>query len=91
MKYLARLFVAALLLVATIAICQGEDTGYRVKAVMVGNGHLEAKFVVMPDDLRLVCNGDTKGISTGDYVRVEIKDHVFVIGKTTCEQIKWYH
>lgn len=67
------------------------DTTYTVKVVAVDHGQqrLEAKFVVMPEDLRLVCHGEAKKVFAGDYVKVEFKDGKTMIGGAECNQVLW--
>jgi hypothetical protein len=70
-----------------------KDVPMLTQAVVV-DGRLqsmEAKFVSMPDDLRVICVGDTKGISVGDFVKVEWKSGQLMAGKMKCAQVKWYH
>ena len=78
---------------SAVLVCRGSETGYQVKAVMVsGEGRImEAKFVVLPEDLRIVCEGDPKGISVGDYVKLEIRSGKFYARKMECNGIRWYH
>ena len=88
-----KLAVAAILAFAAFAICKAQDTGYRVKAVLVRSAEkrMEGKFLQVPDDMRIVCEGDTSGISEGDYVKIEFKGKRIVAGKLTCTSIGWYH
>ncbi|GAC1632842.1 MAG: hypothetical protein NVS9B14_06590 [Candidatus Acidiferrum sp.] len=84
------LFFAALFL-AAMAEPARPDTTYTVKVVVVdqAGGLVEAKFLVLPQDLRIVCHGEAKKIFVGDYAKVEIRDGKFAIGKTVCDQMKW--
>lgn len=72
-------------------IARADDTTYRVKAVVVDESHklLEAKFVVLPDDLRLVCHGEVKKIASGDYLKVEYTKDGFWIGNLACTEVRW--
>jgi hypothetical protein len=70
-----------------------QDTGFRVKVLLVSgtDKRLEAKFATIPDDLRLICHGDPQGMFVGDFVKVEVKDNKFVIGKLQCGEMAWVH
>jgi hypothetical protein len=85
--------LASVLTLAAIAASRGQDNSFRVKVAMVNSQQkrMEGKFVVMPDDLRIVCAGDPSGMSVGDYVKVEFKNGKPVIRKMVCDQIAWYH
>jgi hypothetical protein len=85
--------LASVLTLAAIAACRAQDAGYRVKAVLVHSAErrMEAKFVVIPQNLRIICQGDTAGISEGDYVKVDFKNGKLVAGKMVCDSIAWYH
>lgn len=85
--------LAMIALILTIAVCRGQDTSYRVKVAMVSNKRqrMEGKFVIVPDDLRIICRGDTAGISEGDYVKVEFKNGQLMAGKMSCDSMAWYH
>lgn len=67
------------------------DTTYTVKVVRVDHAaqSLEAKFIVMPEDLRIVCHGEAKKVFAGDYVKVEFKGGKTMIAGTDCDQIQW--
>ena len=88
-----KIAVAVLLALAAFVICKAEDTGYHVKAVVVRSAEkrLEGQFVEVPKDLRIVCEGDTSGISEGDYVKVEWKDGIAMVKKTKCTSMTWIH
>ena len=86
-----RIVVALVLLLAGWAICRAQDTGYRVKVVLASGQRMEARFVTIPEDLRLICKGDSKGMFAGDYVKVELKDNVFTVGKMSCTEVAWVH
>lgn len=81
------LFIAAMYAATTHA----ADTTYTVKVVSVdhGNQRLEAKFIVMPQDLRLVCHGEAKKVFAGDYVKVEFKGGKTTIAGADCDQVLW--
>ena len=84
--------LAAVLLPAAWACAR--DTGYTVKVVVADRaaGHVEARFVVMPEDLRIVCEGEVRKVFEGDYVQMELdKDGDFSLKgtKTKCRQVKW--
>lgn len=86
--------IAGLILALTgFAICRADDTGYHVKAVLVRSAEkrMEATFVEMPKDLRILCEGDTSGISEGDYVKVEWKKDVAMVKKMRCDRMVWVH
>jgi hypothetical protein len=85
------LFFAAIVLAAMAEPARPAETTYTVKVVVVdqGNGLVEAKFMVLPEDLRIVCHGEAKKIFVGDYAKVEIRDGKFAIGKTVCDQMRW--
>lgn len=82
----------AALLLGAFAVCRANDSGYYMKATAVDSAQqtMEAKFVITPEELRLVCKGDTRGISVGDYIKVERKLDKFVVGKMECFGMKWY-
>lgn len=84
--------LAGLVLVSlAIALCRAEDTGYRMKVALIAGNHMEAKFVQMPDDLRIACDGDPKGLSVGDYVKMEWKKDIATVGKMECRTMVWIH
>jgi hypothetical protein len=85
--------LAGVLALATIAVCRGEDTGYHVKAVLVRSAEkrMEGQFVEVPKDLRIVCEGDTAGLSEGDYVKVEWRNGVATVKKMECKSMVWIH
>lgn len=87
-----KIIAFAALLLGAFAVCRANDSGYYMKATLVEPSQqvMEAKFVITPEDLRLVCKGDTRGISVGDYIRVERKLDKFVVGKMECFGMKWY-
>jgi hypothetical protein len=87
-----RLCIAILLALAGLAICRAEDTTYRVQAVVVDEAHklVEAKFVIVPEDLRLVCHGIVTKVSAGDYLKVEYKKGSgFWVGNLACTEVRW--
>lgn len=85
------LILAAVLLPAGWVCARGKDTTYTVKVVTVDHEAqlLEARFMVMPEDLRLVCHGDAKKVFVGDYAKVEYKGADFAIAGTICKEVKW--
>lgn len=87
---LAAMFVLGVLLGAAWGVF-AADTTYTVKVVSVDHGaqRLEAKFIVMPQDLRLVCHGEAKKVFAGDYVKVEFKDGKTTIAGADCDQVLW--
>lgn len=89
---LRRLVTLAALILGAVAVARSQgDRSYRVKLVVVDHGQqvIEGKFVVMPDDLRIVCHGDPGKMFAGDYVEVRFKDHKTFIGKAECSEMKW--
>lgn len=95
MKFLARyraVWVAALLALAWASTARSRDTQYRMKVMLVDHAakRVEAKFIIAPEDLRIVCHGEAKAVFVGDYVKVEVnKDGQFVIAGTTCTEMAW--
>lgn len=87
---LAALFILGILFGATWGVL-AADTTYTVKVVSVDRGtqRLEAKFIVMPRDLRLVCHGEAKKVFAGDYVKVEFKGGKTTIAGADCDQVLW--
>lgn len=83
--------LAAVLLVGEGAELRGTDTTYRMKVMLVDHGakRLEAKFTVVPEDMRLVCHGEAKEIYVGDYAKVEFKEGKFMIAGTVCTEVAW--
>ncbi len=78
---------------AAAGVCRGHDTGYTVKVVVAdrAQGHFEARFMTMPEDLRIVCEGEAPKLFEGDYVKVELDDKGFKLAgtKARCAQMKW--
>jgi len=75
---------------------KGQDTDYTVKVTDVdkAQGYVVARFVVVPQDLRIICKGtDVQKVFAGDYVKLEIRKGEFAVKGTdaTCNQIGWYH
>lgn len=69
----------------------GQDTGYSVKVTDVdkAQGVVVARFVIVPQDLRIVCRGDVSKVFADDYVKVVNHDGVFKIGGATCNEVRW--
>jgi hypothetical protein len=79
-----------------VATVRSQDTDYTVKITDVdkAQGYLAARFVIVPQDLRIICKGaDIRKVFAGDYVKIEIRNGVFAVKGTdaTCAQIGWYH
>jgi hypothetical protein len=83
-------FILGVLLEAAWGVF-AADTTYMVKVIRVDHAaqQLEAKFIVMPEDLRLVCHGEAKKVFAGDYVKVEFKGGKTMIADADCDQIMW--
>lgn len=47
--------------------------------------------MTMPEDLRIVCEGEAPKLFEGDYVKVELDDKGFKLAgtKARCAQMKW--
>lgn len=87
-----RAIIGAAVLIGSALAVKANDTPYTLKVIVVNKvaGHVEAKFIVAPEDLRLICDGDVTGIQDTDYVKVKFKDGDFYIGKAKCGQVRWY-
>lgn len=88
------------LVVLTILLTGGwrlnaSDTTYRLKVVVSDHstGHVEAKFTTMPEDLRIVCEGETNNLPfENDYVRIDYDDkHGYTVHgtKLQCKGFVW--
>lgn len=90
-RYSRALLGAALLLCGWKVTARPAYTTYSVKVMVVDHGkqRVEAKFVVVPEDLRLVCHGEAEKTFVGDYVKVEVKDGKFQIAGAVCTEIAW--
>lgn len=64
----------------------------KVTSVKQDTGDVEMRFMMVPDNLRMVCKGDARSLSVGDYVHVYVGEPAPRIVKTevTCEMVKWY-
>jgi len=73
------------------ATLKGQEADYSVKVTSVDHANevVEAKFVIVPQDLRIVCYGDPGKVYVDDYIKVIAKNGTFKIGKAVCSQIKW--
>jgi hypothetical protein len=73
---------------------RGQDADYTVKVTDVdkAKGYVLARFVIVPQDLRILCKGtDVNKVFAGDYVKIEIRNGKFAL-KTTdavCDQVAW--
>ena len=85
----------AILAALALTLCgwrlRASDTSYTVKVVSVNRneGRVEARFVVLPEDLRLVCVGKVDNVFETDYVTVSHKDGFFYIRGAKCNEILW--
>jgi len=70
---------------------KATETTYTLKVMALEKaaGRVEAKFVTLPEDLRIVCEGDISGIMDSDYVPVTYHDGEFYIRKAKCTKMKW--
>lgn len=84
--------LGAVLLVAGLELRASKTNEFYVKvsAVNEAKGQVETRFVVVPDNIRLVCEGDVKNVFVGDYQRVDIKADAPHMGKLTCNKFRWY-
>jgi hypothetical protein len=87
----------ALLTASLLTLCgwavKASETSYTLKVMAVNRtaGRIEAKFMVVPEDMRLVCYGKVENIYETDYIKVEYKDgHVFIKG-AECTSVMWLH
>lgn len=90
-RHRVALLVWLLMLGWIVTVARPSDTTYHVKVMSVDHGkqRLEAKFLVVPEDLRLVCHGEAKKVDVGDYAKVEVKDGRFVIAGAVCTEVAW--
>ncbi len=86
-----RSIITGLTLLLVGGYLKASDTTYTLKVAAVSqtNGEVQAKFLVTPEDMRVICHGDTHGISTGDYIKMEVKNGLFTIAGTKCTEIRW--
>lgn len=73
------------------AIVRASNTNYTVKVTDTNEAEhvIVAKFVVVPEDLRIVCHGDWGKEFVGDYVKISYKEGNFYIGKALCKEMRW--
>jgi hypothetical protein len=75
---------------------KATDADYLVKVVETdkASGYVVARFVSVPDDLRILCKGtDISKIFTSDFIKLTVnKDHLFAIKGTdaVCSSIVWF-
>ncbi len=87
----------AILAALALTLCgwrlRASDTSYTVKVVSVNRneGRVEARFVVLPEDLRLVCVGKVDNVFETDYVKVEYKNKEVYIKGAKCVSMLWVH
>jgi hypothetical protein len=83
--------LAAILALGGWFTAKAGDTTYSVKVAYLNKqtGEVEGKFIVLPKDLRIVCQGDVRDMFDGDYVKVTWSNGIFKIGKATCTGFKW--
>lgn len=70
---------------------KATNTGYSMKVAQVNHsiGLIEVKFIVVPDDLRLICHGNTKQYNTGDFVKIETANGDVHFGDIKCNAVRW--
>jgi hypothetical protein len=88
------IFIAVCLTLLGVATVRSQDTNYSVKVTDVDKvkGYAAARFIIVPQDLRIICKGDVQKIFVDDYVKIEIRNGLFAIKgtDTVCNQIGWY-
>ena len=50
---------------------------------------IEARFVIVPEDLRLVCEGAVRKVFVGDFVKVDFREGKVWVEGLECKQIAW--
>ena len=80
--------ITALVLLTGSARLAAHDSGYTLKVIEREGNRLELKFLTMPDDMRLVCEGDSRA-AVGDYVKIEDRDGTIYAGNARCVGVKW--
>lgn len=71
---------------------QEHDVFVKVVAVDRSALAVEARFTVVPDDLRMICHGEARNLFVGDWVKVQFKNgkSLTLAGtKLDCDRIRW--